>query len=194
MDIPVPVVLASSSPMRRRLLRRLLGDFEVVPAHADEGSVSEGDPRALAVRLAELKARDVAARRPDALVIAADTLVVCEGEAIGKPRDRQDAIRILTKLTSGPHQVVTGLCLAAPDGRSRTLCVATRLRMRPMSAREVEDYVDSPGALERAGVYALQPDDPNVLELEGSPTAVMGLPLDELGAALRDLYPNREGT
>ncbi len=189
-DIPVPVVLASASAVRRELLQRLVPAFEVVPAQVDESAVADADVRAVATRLAELKAHEVAARRPDALVIGADTLVVCDGEVIGKPTDRPDAVRIMRRLTSSTHQVVTGVCVVTPDGRRRTLCEATGMRMRPMSAGEIERYVDTPGALERAGVYALQPDDPNVMELCGSPTCVMGLPLDELAAVLNELYPD----
>ncbi len=189
-DIPVPVVLASASPVRRELLRQLVPQFEAVPPHVDESAVRDADVRAVATRLAELKAREVAAARPDALVIAADTLVVCDGEAIGKPADRADAVRIMRKLTSSSHQVVTGVCVVAPDGRQRALCAATALRLRAMSADEIARYVDGPGALERAGVYALQPDDPNVLEMHGSATCVMGLPMAELAAALSELYPD----
>ncbi len=189
-DIPVPVVLASASPVRRALLRELVAAFDVVPPHVDESAVQDADVGTVATGLAELKAREVAAARPGALVIAADTLVVCDGEVIGKPADRADAVRIMRKLTSSSHRVVTGLCVMAPDGRSRTLCAATSLRMRPMSADEIERYVDTPGALERAGVYALQPDDPNVLERHGSATCVMGLPMDELTAVLSELYPD----
>ncbi len=189
-DIPVPVILASASAVRRELLERLVPAFEVVPAHVDESAVEDADVRAVATRLAELKAHEVAAQRPDALVIGADTLVVCDGEVIGKPADRADAVRIMRKLTSSSHQVVTGVCVVAPDGRRRTFCEATAMRMRPMSAGEIERYVETPGALERAGVYALQPDDPNVLELRGSPTGVMGLPLGELAAVLNELYPD----
>jgi nucleoside triphosphate pyrophosphatase len=191
-DIPVPVVLASSSPVRRDLLRQLVPAFEVVAPQVEEAAVQEASPAALAVRLALLKARQVSARRPEALVIAADTLVVCNGEVIGKPADRADAVRIMRKLTSSSHRVVTGICIIAPGGRTRTLCPATSLRLRRMSPAEIERYVDSPGALQRAGVYALQPDDPNVLERQGSATCVMGLPMDELAGLLRELYPHGE--
>ena len=117
-------------------------------------------------------------------------MVVCAAEVIGKPRDRADAVRILARLTRSEHRVLTGLCVIAPDGRRRSVCVGTRLCMRPMAPDEIERYVDTPGALHRAGVYALQRDDPNVCTLIGSPTAVMGLPLDELADVLRELYPN----
>jgi septum formation protein len=191
-DIPVPVVLASSSPVRRELLGQLVRAFDSVAPQADETAVEGRDAMRVATRLAELKAREVAARRPDALVIAADTLVVCDGEVIGKPADRRDAVRILRKLTSSSHVVVTAVCLMAPDGRRRAFCSATQLRLRPMSDAAIERYVNGPGALQRAGVYALQPDDPNVLEQRGSATCVMGLPMEELAAVLRELYPGSE--
>jgi septum formation protein len=185
----VAVVLASASPARCRLLRELVAVFEVVRPDVDESEAAQDEPRTATVRLAEAKARRVAAMRPGALVIAADTMVVCGGRVIGKPSDRRDAIRILEVLTSSPHRVVTGLFVLAPDGRERSSCVETGLRMRRMSRQEIERYVDGPGALERAGVYALQEDDPNVKELKGSPSAVMGLPLEELSRILREFYP-----
>jgi nucleoside triphosphate pyrophosphatase len=188
-EIPVPVVLASSSTVRHELLRRLVDRFEVVVPRVDESAVRGGDAPDRAMRLAELKARQVAALRPGVLVIAADTLVVCDGEIIGKPVDRADAVRIMRALTASSHRVVTGFCVMAPDGRACTLCSVTHLRLRAMSDAEIECYVDTAGALDRAGVYALQPDDPNVLEMRGSATCVMGLPMDELEAVLREFYP-----
>jgi septum formation protein len=189
MRVPVPVVLASSSLTRRRLLEQVIADFEVVPPHVAEQHVQADGPRRLAMALAAAKADEVACRRPDALVIAADTVVSCEDEVIGKPRDRADAVRILGKLTSRPHFVVTGLCLAAPDGRRLSECVSTRVRMRRLSRDAIEELADAPLALEAAGAYRLMPDDPNVESLEGSATCVMGLPLDELRAMLGELYP-----
>jgi septum formation protein len=188
-DIPVPVALASASPARRRLLGRLLGDFEVVEPQVDEKTISGPGAREATVLLAEAKAREVAGRRPKSLVIAADTLVECRGEVIGKPLNRQDAIRILQMLTRWPHHVLTGLCVRAPDGRERSCRVETTLRMRPMSRHQIEDCVDGPGSLERAGVYGLQEDDPNVQEISGSASSVMGLPLEALSTILRELYP-----
>jgi septum formation protein len=188
-DIPAPVVLASSSPVRRELLQRLVRRFEVVVPQVDETAVEGADAPERAMRLAEMKARQVAARRPAAVVIAADTLVVCGEEVIGKPADRADAVRIMRALTHAEHRVTTAFCVLAPDGRRCTLCVVTHLRLRPMSDSEIESYVDSPGALQRAGVYALQPNDPNVLEMRGSASCVMGLPMDELEAVLSQFYP-----
>jgi len=188
-SVPVPVVLASASPARKRLLRQVVDDFRVVWPHVFEEHFPGESSRDATLRLAREKARDVAGRRGDALIIAADTLVVCESEVIGKPADRADAVRILKKLTGSPHCVVTGLHVIAPDGRERSACAETRLRMRHMSRAELEDYVNRPGALDRAGVYGLEQDDPNVAQIEGSPSTVMGLPLAELRGILSELYP-----
>ncbi len=155
----------------------------------DERSGPEADAEALALRLARAKAEEVARRRPQALVIAADTLVECRGELIGKPSDRDDAIRILTRLTSHPHRVVSGLCVIAPGGRRRCLVSVAHIRMKALSRAEIERYVDRHDVLGRAGAYHLQEADPNVLSLRGSPSAVMGLPLEELRSILQSLYP-----
>jgi len=163
--------------------------FETVSPCVDE-CVRPGETvGAAALRLAEAKARDVGRRRPAGLVIGADTLVVCDAEIMGKPVDRRDAIRILTRLTRRPHRVVTGVFVLAPDGRTAAACSGARLRMRRMGQEEIERYVDTPGALDRAGVYALQEDDPNVEVLVGSPSAVMGLPVEALCRILREFYP-----
>lgn len=187
-ELPVQVVLASRSPQRRRLLGQVVARFEVVEPHVDE-SVADGTPEQLAGTLARLKARDVAARRPGALVVAADTLVECGGEVIGKPVDRADAVRILTLLCSRPHRVLTALCVQAPDGRTCERLSVSELRMRPMSPRSIERYVDEHDVLGRAGAYGLREEDPNVLSLRGSPSGVMGLSVEDLREALCELYP-----
>ena len=189
-DLPVPVVLASSSATRRELLGGLVRDFTVEPPRVDEGRVPVGsDPRERALALARAKAREVAARRPGALAIGADTLVCCRGELIGKPAGVEDAVRILRKLTRAAHSVVTAVWIVCPDGRERSVCVESVLRMRPMTDAQIRRYVADVGALNRAGAYAITPDDPHVERLEGSLSAVMGLPMDELAGLLRDLYP-----
>lgn len=187
----MPVVLASKSPERRRLLSRIVRRFDVVEPQVDEGGACCcADAESVAGRLAEAKAQDAARRRPDALIIAADTVVECQGEIIGKPADRDDAVRILSKLTSHPHRVVTGLCVMAPDGRRRAAVSVARIRMRKFTQQEIERYVDREDALNRAGAYALKEFDPNVLSLDGSRTAVMGLPVEMLGDIIESLYPS----
>ncbi len=189
-ELPVPVVLASSSPERRELLGRLLADFEVVEPRVDETACEAQGVEACARMLAQAKAEDVARRRPGALVIAADTLVECRGKVLGKPRNRADAVRILTQLTRCPHRVVSGLCVIAPDGRRRCVACVTRVRMKRLSRAEIERYVDQEDVMGRAGAYGLKELDPNVVSLQGSPSSVMGLPLEELSSILHALYPS----
>jgi septum formation protein len=188
-DVLVPVVLASSSRARRELLHRLISDFRCVPSLVEEALIPDEEPPAAAVRLARAKAREVAARQPESLVIGADTLVVCRGQVMGKPKDGDDAIRMLTLLTTTEHSVVTGVAVVTPDARELAACVPTSVRMTPMSAGEIRRYCAQPEVLGWAGAYALQEDDPNVQSLSGSKTGVMGLPLEELGRMLRELYP-----
>lgn len=193
MHPPVPVVLASSSSTRRELLARLVPQFDVVAPCVDEGRAEAGCPEAVVGELAQAKARDVAARRPGALVIAADTVALCEGQVLGKPADAAEAARMLRRLTSAPHSVLTALCAVAPDGRERAALARATVRMWPMSEAVVARYAARPDALERAGAYALEPHDPNVERIDGDVTTVMGLPLKELAGILADLYPECGG-
>jgi septum formation protein len=167
----------------------LIGEFEVVAPDVEEALIPGADAESLAQRRAEAKAEEVARRRPGALVIGADTVVECRGEVIGKPVDRADAVRMLTKLTSHPHRVITGLCVVAPDGSRRSATSVARIRMRRLSQAEIEEYVDAERPMDRAGAYGLKELDSNVLSLEGSASAVIGLPLEELESVLRSICP-----
>ncbi|MFO8007226.1 MAG: Maf family nucleotide pyrophosphatase [Candidatus Brocadiia bacterium] len=192
MDASVPIVLASRSPTRKRLLLRLVRCFEVDAPRVDESALAAGSPSELARRRAVAKAREVAKRRPGALIIAADTLTVCAGETLGKPAGRQDAVRILRRLTARPHEVITAVCLRGPAGRELCRVNTARVEMRQMDEPEIEALASRPGALEKAGAYALEPGDPNVVRLQGDPTTVMGLPLDLLRAMMVELYEAEE--
>jgi septum formation protein len=192
MQLPVPVVLASSSVTRRQLLAGLVDGFTWRTPRIAEEFRSEEPPDAAAVRLAGAKAVYVATVAPASLVIGADTLVVCQGRVMGKPADQADAVRMLTALTSSEHRVTTGLAVVAPDGRRRSACVSATVSMKRMSPEAIRDYCDRPDVLLWAGAYALEPDDPNVEAVTGSATAVMGLPMEELRQILLELYPDAE--
>jgi len=188
-DIPVPVVLASRSAERRRLLAGLLRRFDVVEPHVEERASLDKGAEAVVLEHARAKAEEVSHRRPDALVIGADTVVDCGGELLGKPSDRRDAVRMLTRLVCRPHRVVSGVFVIAPDGRRRSALSVAHVRMRRLPRAEIESYVEREDVLQRAGAYALQERDPNVESLRGSPSAVMGLPLEDLARILTELYP-----
>jgi len=136
--------------------------------------------------LAALKARAVARTRPEAIVIGADTAVWCNGRLIGKPRDRADAVSILTLLTQSPHLVISGLALVWPCcGLELVGSDATRVHMRRATPKEIEDYVASGEADGKAGAYAIQEKGDRFVEsLEGSFSNVVGLPLELLAGFL----------
>jgi septum formation protein len=171
------IVLASSSPRRREILSAIGLTFETRPADVDE-SLRDGEPAFVAAeRLAREKANAVAPAVPDALVVAADTLVVLDGEALGKPKDRAEARRTLARLAGRGHEVVTAVALAR-DGRLVSGREVTRVLFAPMTPAEVDAYVASGEPDDRAGSYAIQGiGGLFVAGVEGSPSNVVGLPV-----------------
>jgi septum formation protein len=171
-------VLASASPRRRELLRRLLPDFEVIPSAVDErfepGPLVEG-----VAQLAEVKARAVAAERPDAIVLGADTMVVIDGAALGKPADRREAVAMLRRLRGRVNEVLTGVAVIdVAGGRIFTGTEVTRVTMARYPDELIERYAASGAPLDKAGAYAIQDLDGALVEgIEGSYTNAVGLPL-----------------
>ncbi len=190
MTAALPLVLASASPRRRDLLARVGVRFEVRPANIPEEGHPGEAPVACAQRLARAKALAVANRMgrwPRRLVLGADTLVVIDGEALGKPRDADDAVRLLTRLVGRRHRVVTAVALAATDTLEvHDAAVESDVVMRPADAQEVRAYIATGESLDKAGAYAAQGEGRRFIErIEGSESNVIGLPLDETLALLR---------
>lgn len=183
-----PLVLASRSPRRVQLLEMLGLDFEVLPAEVDETRHPAGAPAQVAEHLAREKARAVAALRPDALVIGCDTLVVIDGEVLGKPRDEAHAVQTLLRLEGREHRVETGIAVAAPDGRMESSVEGVRVRFRPFDRRMAEDYVATGEPLDKAGSYGIQGYGATLVDwIEGDFFAVMGLPIARMISLFRAL-------
>jgi septum formation protein len=182
------LVLASTSPRRRQLLRWLGVSHELDAADIDERPMAHETATAVVSRLAGEKARAVAARRPEAWILAADTLVELDGVLFGKPTDPADAIGMLARLAGQEHRVATGFTLLAPGGAVRTVdCVVTRVRFRPLDRRAIEAYVASGEPDGKAGGYAIQGLGVGLIErIDGSFTNVIGLPLVEVERALAE--------
>ena len=180
------LVLASASPQRRALLEEAGYRFEVMPPGNEQGEITD-DPCELAERLAYFKARPVAERLAEGLVLGADTICVIGRQVVGKPADDQDARRILRTLAGTRHRVITGVCLIdAASGLRLTGSEVTWVTMRPMSDQEVEDYVASGAGRGKAGAYAVRADhDPYVERIEGSISNVLGLPMELFERMLR---------
>ena len=172
-----PLLLASASPRRLELLRALGLEPLVRPADVDETLRPGEDPHDAAERLARAKAAAVAAAAPEgSVVLAADTIVVLDGEALGKPRDDDDARRMLRALRGRAHDVVTGVALAR-DGRLVSGRETTEVLFAPMTDEEVDAYVASGEPADKAGAYALQGLGGLFVErITGTPSNVIGLP------------------
>jgi septum formation protein len=184
------LILASASPRRRELLAGAGLAFEVVPANVDETMRPGETPEEHVERLAREKAGAVAGRlapAPMRLVLGSDTVVVLDGEVLGKPRDAAHAEALLARLAGRTHRVLTGVAVAASGGPAlRSRVVESRVRMRTASTAEIRAYVATGEPLDKAGAYALQGEGRRfVASVEGSETNVIGLPLEETLALLR---------
>ena len=173
------IILASASPRRRELLSHLRGDFDVVASEVDESLLGSARPQAQARRLAAAKAAEVAAIYPNAVVLAADTIVVFRGEVLGKPADASDARAMLQKLRGRVHRVITGVAVVAPVRRRPSVAhVVSRVRMRAYTDADIEDTIARGVPFDKAGGYGIQDPvlDP-VQDCDGCFCNVMGLPL-----------------
>lgn len=186
-----PLILASASPRRSALLARAGVGFEVQPADVPEQARAGEAARERAARLAREKALVVARRigAPRRWVLGADTLVVVDGEALGKPWDADHALALLRRLAGREHRVVTGVALAASDTLEVwQTTVETRVAMRAADDSELRAYVAGGEPLDKAGGYALQGEGRRfVVRIEGSESNVIGLPLEETLELLREV-------
>jgi septum formation protein len=182
------VILASNSPRRRELLAQVGMTFLVAPANVDESMRAGEIPNDYAERLALDKARAVASRRQEGIVIAADTIVVVGGSIFGKPSDAADALRMLSELSGRGHEVITGLAVMdAATGRSAARTSVTHVWFRDLSAKEIMAYVATGEPLDKAGAYGIQERGALLVErIDGCYSNVVGLPLSLLGEMLRE--------
>ena len=183
------LILASSSPRRREILSYLHIPFTTQSSDVDETPLVGESPQALVARLSNQKARAVAdAASADALVLAADTIVVIDNVIIGKPRDTDDARAILERLRGRTHIVYTSITLTLGESRAWSSICETRVHMRDYGNAEIRDYIASRRPFDKAGAYAIQDADFHpVCKIEGCYMNVMGLPLCEVIRGLRAL-------
>jgi len=181
MNLP-PVILASGSPRRSELLRSLGLEFNVIPSDAEELHNEQLTATEISQLNAYRKARAVAKRFPDALVLGADTLVYLRNTLLGKPANLEDAHRMLKQLSGQAHEVVTGICLIHLRGhRQRIFAESTAVKFRPLTVKEIRDYLARINPLDKAGAYAIQEHGDKIVEhISGSLSNVIGLPVERL--------------
>jgi septum formation protein len=183
------IILASASPRRVELLHSAGIAFEVRPGEIDETYLEGEAPDAHALRLAGEKARAVAGLAAGRFFIGADTIVVSQGEVMGKPRDAADAERMLGRLSGTAHEVITGFSVFDREtGREIAEAVKTLVYFKPLRPEEIRAYIATGCPFDKAGAYAIQGNAAYMIRrIEGSYTNVVGLPLCEVVEALRTL-------
>jgi len=176
------IILASKSPRRQELMRQVGIWVEIIPSIVEESPLEGETPEEHVIRLAEEKGKEVAARNPGRWVIGADTIVLIDGDVLGKPRNRKEAEAMLMRLSGKEHKVYTGICIIGPDGKTlETQSVMTRVLIKELSLAEIEGYVKTGEPFDKAGGYAIQGMGAALVkEIHGSYSNVVGLPLCEL--------------
>ena len=187
MNLP-PLILASASPRRAELLRQLGVKFQIIPSDATEMVHEDLTPHEICQLNAHRKARAVAKRFPDALVLGADTLVFLDNKVLGKPANLNEARAMLEQLQGRTHQVVTGIDLIHLRAHhERIFAVSTTVTFRSLDSNQIRDYLEKIHPLDKAGAYAIQEHgDLVVEECAGSFSNVVGLPLERLRAELEN--------
>jgi len=180
------LVLASASPRRQELLRNAGITFEVQPADIPEDPLPGEPAKACAERLAREKALAVAGQRPHDFVLGADTVVVVDGQILGKPTDAADAARMLRMLSGREHQVITGVCLVVV-GKPLVASETTLVTVSEITDKEIADYVASGEPIDKAGAYAIQGIASRwIPRIEGDYSNVVGLPVALVYRMLRE--------
>lgn len=170
-------ILASASPRRKQLFKRIVRRFEVIPAKGEEKAEDWESPSELVMALAEQKAQEVSLL-PEAkgkAVLGSDTVVVYNGEVLGKPQDEADAKRMLTMLSGKAHQVYTGVCIIAPNGMRAKGAQSTDVYFCKLTDEKIDKYIESGSPMDKAGAYGIQ-DGGIVRRIRGSYSNVVGLP------------------
>ncbi len=180
------IILASRSPRRAKLLKDAGIDFIVEPSNIDEVFEDHLEPKEIVIELAKQKAQAVAENHPDDTIIAADTIVVFNGEILGKPKDEEDAYRMLKMLSSETHQVYTGVALQQ-NNIKHSFCSKTEVTMKKLSDLEIKEYIQTQEPMDKAGAYGIQGLGGALVEsYQGDFFTIVGLPLKDVLNALNE--------
>jgi septum formation protein len=186
------IILASASPRRKELLEKIGLRFKVEPSNYEEDMHSGLEPHEFAQRISLEKAKVVASKHKNAIVIAADTFIVFGGQILGKPHTEKEARKMLKTISGKSHSVITGFSII-DNGTNRTLSksVETKIYIRKLTMTEIDAYVKSKEPLDKAGAYAIQGLGAVFVEkIEGDYFNVIGLPLSALTEALKEFGVN----
>lgn len=182
------LILASASPRRRELLGLISEDFDVIPARGEESADFSISPADAVKALAKQKAEEVSKDFPDKTVIGADTMVFCEGRALGKPQDAADAERMLKLLSGRSHSVITAVAAAQKGHTVKLFAEETEVEFYPLSDEEIHRYIESGEPMDKAGAYGIQDKGALLVKrIDGDYYNVMGLPVGRVFREMRDI-------
>ena len=182
------IVLASKSPRRRELMKRITTDFIVYDSNVDEDKFRVFPPIEACRMISYSKAMTARKEYPNDTIVAADTVVILNNEGINKPKDREDAFNILRKLSNKTHEVVTSL-VVIKEGKITGNIVISQVTFNDLSDELINAYIESGSPLDKAGAYGIQDNDkfPIVKEYKGSYDNIVGFPVDEIKEVLESL-------
>ena len=181
------IVLASASPRRKDILTTAGVEFKTAVSQAEERLDPALPPGEAAARAARVKAEDVAKNYPNDCVVGADTIVVLDGEILGKPKDKADAAVMLKKLSGREHTVFTGVCVLK-DGAASCFSEATKVEFYPLTDEEIEEYVESGEPMDKAGAYGIQGIGCALVRgITGDFFNIMGFPIARVLRAIKNL-------
>ena len=182
-------ILASQSPRRAELFKQLGMDFEVVPSNVDEEAQEKASPPVYVKKLARLKARAVAKRYDEGIIIGVDTVVVIDGSIVGKPKDKEDAVATLKALSGRVHKVVSGVCVINKySGKTVTKSATTKVKFRELNKGVIDWYIGTGEPFGKAGSYAIQGKGALLVDwVKGDYYNVVGLPIVTLMGILEEM-------
>ena len=190
------IILASKSVVRKNILENHKINCEVIPANIDEDQVKESmlsenaTPKLVSKNLAELKANKVSKKKPDELVLGADSVIDLEGELISKPKTREKALEILKKLNSKKHQLISSVCISKNGSMIWNYTDSSNLTMKQLNLDEIKYYLDKikDKELYAYGVYQIEADGRSLFsKIEGDEDTIMGIPIKQIKKYLNEL-------
>ncbi len=169
------IILASNSPRRKELLKQILSDFDVLPANIDENKYSIEN-------IAFEKAKAISKKYPNDLIISADTIVIIDSLVLGKPKDKNDAKKMLNMLSNKKHNVITNYCIYCPlENINIQKSINTEVFFNKLDEHQIDAYIASLSPLDKAGAYGIQDKEYNLVKyISGSENNVIGLPIEFL--------------
>lgn len=180
------IILASASPRRKELLSYIVPSFRIIPSNEDETLPEDISAKKSAEFLAVKKAGHISALYPESIVIGSDTVVIADGEILGKPSDEADAYRMLKKLSGKIHTVITGVCISQGK-KKKSFSAETKVEFYPLSDKEIRDYIATGDPMDKAGAYGIQGKGCILIKsIEGDFFTVMGLPAARLKRELSE--------